>query len=335
MRLINFIFLITILCISCKNNSIPDVSAIKIDLTVERFEKSFFDSSKENLFTYLQQINNNPTFAKIFLEDILNIDPQWPADSSARYVNDFIIAYRPVYDSAEKIFTDFSFWEKEIKKGLQFVKYYFPNYKAPSKIITYIGPLDGYGDILTDDAFVIGLQHHLGQNFSLYKSDITRLIYPEYISRRFEPAYIAINCMRNVVLDMFPEKMEDKSLLYQMVEKGKRLYILQKILPNTDEHMLIGYTQDQMKGCYENEQKIWDLFVQNNFLQTIDINIIKNYIGESPKTQEFGDASPGNIGSFTGWQIVKKFVSKNPGITPDELMKMDAEMIFEKAKYKP
>ena len=90
-----------------------------------------------------------------------------------------------------------------------------------------------------------------------------------------------------------------------------------------------------VKAVYEHEASVWDLFVQNNFLQTIDNNIIKNYIGEGPKTQELGEASPGNIGSFAGWQIVKKFMQKNPKLSLAALMTTNAETIFQQAKYKP
>jgi hypothetical protein len=240
-----------------------------------------------------------------------------------------------MYDTAQIVFKDFSPYEKEIKKGLQFVKHYFPAYKDRKRIITYIGPLDGYGDILTDDDILVGLQHHLGKNFSLYKSTLVQETYPEYISNRFEPDYIAVNCMKNIVNDLYPEKMDDKPLVLQMVEKGKRLYILSKLLPKTEEYKLIGYTEEQLKAVYEHESAVWDLFVQNNFLQTIDNNIIKNYIGEGPKTQELGEASPGNIGSFAGWQIVKKFMQKNPEYSLQKLMGTDAELIFQQAKYKP
>jgi hypothetical protein len=336
MRLAHYILISLFIFASCNNKQTnPDVSNIKINLTTLRFEQDFFDTTKENLFSYLHQINsNNASFTQNYLETILNVDPKWPADTSAKYVNDFIKAYRPVFDSSEKIFSNFSSYEKEIKKGLQFFKYYFPAYAAPTKIITYIGPLDGYGDILTDDAFVIGLQQHLGKNFSLYKSEMVQLTYPEYISRRFEPDYIAINCMTNLVLDMFPEKMDEKSLVEQMVEKGKRLFVLQKILPNTAEFKLLGYSEEQLEGCYKNESKIWNLFVQNNLLQTIDNNI-KNYIGESPKTQELGDASPGNIGAFVGWQIVKKYMQKNSSTTLQQLMDTAADSIYQQSKYKP
>lgn len=169
----------------------------------------------------------------------------------------------------------------------------------------------------------------------MYNLSWVQEVYAGYISNRFEPGYIAINCMKNIVLDMYPEKNEDQSLVIQMVDKGKKLYMLSKLLPAEPENKLIGYTEKQMKDAYAGEAMIWDLFIQNDLLQTIDNNIIKNYVGEGPKTQELGEDSPGNIGSFAGWQIVKKFMKKNPGTKLPDLMNMPAETIFQKAKYKP
>jgi hypothetical protein len=240
-----------------------------------------------------------------------------------------------VFDSSQKLFADFSTYEKQIKRTLQYLHFYFPKYPAPKKVITYIGPLDGYGDILDTDAFIVGLHQHLGSDFSMYKTEMVRTTYPDYISNRFTPDYIAINCMKNIVQDMYPEKIEDKTLVIQMVEKGKRLYVLQKLVPFAKENQLIGYTEKQLKESMEREAVIWDLFVQNNFLQSIDNNVIKNYIGESPKTMELGEASPGNIGSFCGWQIVKKYMNNFPETSLDSLMNTDPEIIFQKAKYKP
>ncbi|MBS1753118.1 MAG: hypothetical protein R2765_00070 [Ferruginibacter sp.] len=320
---------------SCSNNG-PDVSNIKVQLKTMRFEKGLFNLDTANFSQNLDKlIAAYPTFGENFLSTILNADPHWSADSTASYVHGFIMAYKPVYDSAAVVFKDFSKYEDEIIQAVKYVKYYFPNFKDRSKIITYIGPLDGYGDILSDDAFIIGLHHHLGKNFSLYKSALVQETYPDYISNRFTPGYIVVNCMKNVMNDLYPEKMDDKPLVQQMVEKGKRLYVLSKLLPKTEEYMLIGYTKEQLKAVYEHEQAVWALFVQNNFLQTIDANIIKNYIGESPKTQELGEASPGNIGSFAGWQIVKKYMQKNPKTTLQQLMDADDETIFANARYKP
>ena len=337
MRIV-FVFIVAAcLLFSCNSaEKAPDVSAIKVDLTTQRFEKELFVLDTANFTPALDALQAKyPSFGENFLTTILNCDPKWSADTTAFYVRGFINAYKLVYDTAQIVFKDFSVYEKDIRQGLQFLQHYFPNYKAPHKIITYIGPLDGYGDILTDDAIIVGLQHHLGKNYSLYHSAIVQETYPDYISNRFEPDYIGVNCMKNIVLDMFPENMEEKPLVQQMVEKGKRLYILSKLLPTTDEYKLIGYSKVQMADVYSHESSVWNLFVQNNLLQTIDNNIIKNYINEGPKTPELGEASPGNIGSFAGWQIVKKYMGKNPKVTLAQLMGTSAETIFTEAKYKP
>ena len=337
MRSIISLLLLTVIFASCNSgNKIPDVSSIKIDLTTQRFEKDLFGLDTSNYQMQLDQLQAKyPSFGENFLNTVLNCDPKWPTDSIANYVHGFVRAYKSLYDTAEIVFKDLTPYEKEIKQGLQFLKYYFPEYKAPGKIITYIGPVDGFGDILADDAIIIGLHQHLGKNYSLYQSVLVQETYPEYLTARFEPGYIIVNCMKNIIMDMYPGNMEDKPLVQQMVEKGKQLYALAQLLPYTEEYKLIGYRKEQLANTYSHERAVWDLFVQNNLLQTIDNNIIKNYIGDSPKTQELGEAAPGNIGAFAGWQIVKRYMQKNPKTTLKQLMSMDAETLFAEAKYKP
>src|SRR6185369_11054126 len=90
---------------SCNNHKdIPDVSNIKIGLSTERFERKLFDTTAQDLFSYLLHLQNaEPSFATTWLDTILNVDRSWPIDTAAAYVNGFIKAYRPVYDSAEKM----------------------------------------------------------------------------------------------------------------------------------------------------------------------------------------------------------------------------------------
>jgi uncharacterized protein YjaZ len=90
-----------------------------------------------------------------------------------------------------------------------------------------------------------------------------------------------------------------------------------------------------MKDAYKNEAVIWDLFLNNGLLNNTDPDVLKNYIGESPKTQELGEGAPGNIGTFSGWQIVKKYMDKFPETTLSALMRMDAREIYNQSKYKP
>jgi hypothetical protein len=63
--------------------------------------------------------------------------------------------------------------------------------------------------------------------------------------------------------------------------------------------------------------------------------MIQNYIGESPTTQGMPQVSPGNIGQWIGWQIVKKFAAENSSLSPTEIMNTPPRKILTEAKYKP
>ncbi len=344
-----FIFYLIFYCIiSCNNDkNIPDVSGIKIPVSVKRFEKDFFALDTFNLATGLNELNENyPGFTNDFINNILGLSV--PAllnnnDQQLDALKTFLRDYQPVKDSADIVFGDFIKQTEEIKKGLQFVKHYFPKYKTPSNIITFIGPIDALfqtsfgtqGDIITKDDLGIGLQLHLGSNFSYYKSEQGIQQFPEYISKTFAPEYITVNSMKNIIDDMYSDKSIGKPLIEQMIEKGKRLYLLDKLLPNTPDHIKISYTEKKMKDAYKNEAVIWDFFLSNDLLNNAEQNITKNYIGESPKTHELGEDAPGNIGSFAGWQIVKKFMNKTPGLTLDKMMDMDSGELYVQSKYKP
>ena len=323
----------------------PDVSGIKVQLEVQRFEQDFFALDTNRLASSLQQLQAKyPGFTNDFVVNILGLPLlQQPDTVAERMLKKFITDYSLVKDTADKVFRDFDAIADDVKKGLAYTKYYFPQYKIPSKLITFIGPLDAhfqgslgrYGDIITNEGLAVGLQLHLGKNYSLYNSEMGQQLYPKYVSRRFEPAYIPVNCMKNLIDDLFPERVTERPLIDQMIEKGKRMYILDKLLPFTADTLKIGYTKRQLQGCYENEAAIWNLFLQNNFIYSIDPAVNKNYLQDGPKTDELGDASPGFIGLFVGWQIVKKYMEKNSSLSLGELMGTDSRKIFEEAKYKP
>lgn len=331
---------------ACNNGEkAPDVSGIQVNLSVQRFEKDFFALDTNRIDEGLNTLRTKyPSFFTVFVGEILGIDDKMiQSGMGPAAIRSFIGTYKKLYDSSVLVFRDFDREAAAVKKGLQYLKYYFPNYKAPDKIISFIGPMDAayptsfgiQSDILMPDAFGAGLHLHMGGNFSYYQSEQGQQLYPQYISSRFEPNYIALNCFKPIVDELVAENNEDKPLVQQMVLKGKRLYILSKLFPGTEEYQLIGYTKTQMQDCYGHEAAIWDLFVRNNYLQLSDKNIVKNYIGEGPKTQELGEAAPGNIGSFAGWQIVKKYMAKNPSVTLQQLIAKDNEQLFQEAKYKP
>ena len=323
----------TVLLLSCNSaQKKPDISAIDLPLTTIRYEQSFFGIDTLRLDASLQKLaGQEPLFTQDYLYNILGTTPQ----TAAKDVPQFINAYQSLFKQTGTKFASIKSEEAAIKEGLKFVKYYFPDYKLPTKLITFIGPINSFGNIITIDALAIGLQMYLGKNDPIYLSEEGQRLYPVYVSRRFEPSYMTTNCIKNIRDDMFPLQDAGAPLCEQMVEAGKRLYFLKQILPTEQDSIVTGYTAAQLEGCYKSEKDIWSFFVQNNLLYQKDPSLIGDYMTDGPNTAVFGDDSPGFIGQFVGYRIVEAWLEKNKGLSLDKVMRTPAKIIFEQAKYKP
>lgn len=323
---------------ACGNRkNAPDVSGIPVDVHIERFDTAFFSLDSNKISAGLTHLGREyPWFINDFLANILGAGPLSDTNKAAPVVaRQFLVSYLPVKDAIEKKYGRLDWLEKELKNGLQHVKYYFPDYPIPKRFVAYIGPFDAPAVAITQGGLAIGLQLYAGQHFSYYNSPQGQDMYPLYLSRRFEPDYINVTSMAAIAEDLFPDKSAGRPLVEQMIEKGKYWWLENLFLPNTADSLLTGYTQKQLDWCQANEGSIWGSFLQNTDLFSVDPDLIKNYIGEAPNTQGMPDGSPGNIGQWVGWQIVKRYAEKNSGITAEQLMTTPSRKIFEEAKYKP
>ena len=328
---------------SCNSDDdIPDVSGIQITIPLERFDRDFFSIDTNNVMQSLQVLREKyPTALPIFVHNILGLD----SGNLAAGIPAFIRMTRGIQDSVDQVFEDSESIKKDFQRTLRFVRYYFPEYRIP-KIVTITGPVDALArmssgdytpDFLGPDFLGISLQFYLGPDFSVYQAEyfITNVA-PLYRSRRFAKEYITADGMRLIVDDLFPDKSGGRGLIEQMIEKGKHWWLLDKFMPEAPDSVKTGYTQKQLDWCREYEGLIWQNIITNEKnLYTIEPEAIQTYIGESPFTPNMPEASPGNIGPWVGWQIVKKFAEKNPAMKPQAVMQTDAKKILEEAKYKP
>ena len=330
-------FIFVFLVIACTDNDKgPDVSNIKVEVPVERFDKDFFSLDTNNIAAGLQTLKQgHPDFYPDFMQQVLGVNGSNTDTTTVEVSKFFIRGYAPIYQSLSKQYNDESWLKEDLQKAFQYVKYYFPNYKT-SKVILFVGPLDAPGVALTKSGIAIGLQQFGGKDLPAYQSREVQQLFPAYISRRFEPQYIVANCMKAVIEDIYSDKSTGSGLIVQMIEKGKQWWLLDKFLPSTPDSVKTGYTKQQLNWCKQHEGLIWtNIITSEKDLYTSDPQTLQNYLAESPFTQSIGPNSPGNIGQWIGWQIVKKFSEKNSSMSPEDVLKTDAKKILEQAKYKP
>lgn len=344
MKKITFLLLLLASFAACNNKSeAPDVSKIEVDLVTKRFDEQFFHIDTLRLEWSLVAMQQQfPQFVNLFLQNIVGVD-------SPEAIKTFYALYKPVFDSSQLVYKDFSPVEKELKEAFRYVKYYFPTYKLPQSLITVIGPMNTREDLarmtsgdytpnfIGPDFIGISLQFYLGSDFSLYNTEyFINTVAPLYRSRRFSKEYIAADVMKLVTDDIFPDKSNTKPLVEQMIEKGKQWWLLDKLMPTTPDSIKTGYTQHQVDWCKANEGLIWSTIIKNENLYSLQPATIQTYIGEAPFTSVFSqEDSPGNIGAWIGWQMIKKFEEAKPGLKINAIMQAPAKQILEEGKYKP
>ena len=285
-------------------------------MKVIRFDQAFFNAKPQDLNTLK---NKFPDFFDPNTPDAFWIEKNQNKD------------WRDLYQETQIKFADFNQNQKQIENVFKHIKYYFPTVKTP-QIYTLISEMDyNYTTIYANDKLLIGLEFYLGKDHKFYQS------IPAYIRQNFEERQMMPN-----VVQSFAEKVvsisNNDTFIAMMVASGKQLYLKDILIPDYTDAEKIGYTDQQILWSKENEAEIWKKFIEDNLLYSTDAKLAPRFINLAPFSKfylEIDNESPGRIGQWMGWQIVRSFMENNPEVTIQQLLKMDAKVVFEKSKYKP
>ena len=99
----------------------------------------------------------------------------------------------------------------------------------------------------------------------------------------------------------------------------------------------INYSEDQLAWSKNNEEQIWRNFIEQEYLYSTDNKLGQRFLDPAPFSKfglELDNDSPGRIGRFIGWQIVRAFMDKND-VSLQQMMELPAEELFKKSNYKP
>jgi hypothetical protein len=326
-------------------DTLPKEARVPIPITIARFDKDFFALDTLRPEEGLNALSlKYPDFFPGYLNAILGINPADPQAIPA--IKAFLGSYRPVYAQAAPIADKrLPAMQGQLETALQWMRYLVPGFKpdSPFVVTPFIGPMDAYesfsigdyGDVRTGNGVGVALQFHLGPDAEVYVQGMQTGVFYQYQVQRFTPETMVVNALKNVIDDFYPYAAAGKPMVEEMVEKGKRMYLLKRLLPEAGDSLLLGYTGNQTAGCFENENLIWQFFVKNDLLYSIEPAVNQQYLRDGPKTPELGESSPGYIGLFTGWRIVEAYMKKYPSTTIDALMKMPANRVYQGSAYRP
>ena len=332
-------FFISLLLSACGRSKKIDVSNIHVDVKIERFDLEF-DAMKTKPMAqqaaYLQKKYGDfyrHIVALLIQDDDVNIN-----DTAYFKLLRQVFAGQPYKDlkhDVDSVYPNVDIPQAELTDAFRHIKYYFPQKRLP-KVYAYLSGFEAQ-TVIGNGYFGVGLDLFLGGNSRFYPA-LTEA-YPHYLSRNFNTENITPRVVEGMAReDMFPENDSSKTLLSKMIYNGKIMYFMDQILPDEPDTIKIGYTGAQLKWCQQFESNVWAWFLEQNLLYETDYPKIQKYLTEAPFTPGLGEKneSAPKLAVWTGWQIVRQYMSKHPEVTLPALMaNTDAQKILNESNYRP
>ncbi|MDN3596480.1 gliding motility lipoprotein GldB [Zunongwangia endophytica] len=317
MNRILFVFFLFLSLISCDSASEreKEIEKIPVDFEVVRFDKLFAEASPQSL----PQLK----------EDYPYLFPkQFPDSVWVNKMKDTI--QQEIKREVEKKYPEFSETEDEFYSLFQHIKYYFPEFEVPD-VITVTSEVDYKNKIIyTGDYVFVSLDTYLGEDHKFYVGIV------EYFTRNFKKDQIVPDAANDIAENYIP-KPASRTFLANMIYYGKILYLKDIWLPKQSNWRKIGYTQEQWGFAENNEEMVWRYFVDNELIFDTDANLAPRFLYPAPFSKFYlslDAETPDRLGQYIGWQMVKSYMNKNE-VSIQQMLKTDAETIFNNANYKP
>ena len=310
------LFFVTIFVACEKKDKVREkIDQIPLKLKVERFDKLFYETNPEELSVLKEKY---PYFFPEGNDDVVWTDK----------MKDPLL--KELHAEVQKQFGDFSAETNDLEELFRRIKFYFPQTNVP-KVITLISEVDTQAKVIyADSLLLVSLDTYLGKDHRFYVD------FPNYQKINFEKAQLLPDVVSDFSMRVIPPPT-DRTLLSQMIYFGKELYLKDLLLPKLSDDVKIAYTPEQIEWCKDNEGYVWRYFVDEKLLYDSDSKLPGRFINPAPFSKfglEIDNESPGRIGMWVGWQIVRAYMQNND-VSLQQLLQADAKEIFDNSKYKP
>jgi gliding motility-associated lipoprotein GldB len=313
-----FILALMVFFTACKkeNEAEEKIAAIpEPKVEIARFDKAFFESGAKGLPALKQQ------YPYLFPEG--NEDTVW----INKMKDPFMLKLK---EESQKTFPNLNGLEESMGSFLQHVKYYYPQLPTP-KVVALVTDDTDIKAVYTPEIILIPLSLYLGKDNYLYEG------LNKYEVQQYEPSQIVPDIVTSFAYGKIAPP-RDRQLLSLMIYYGKELYLKDLLIPHVPDNNKIGYTKEQLEWAEVNEAEIWRYFIDKKLLYDSDPKLPARFINPAPFSKfylELDNESPGRIGQWLGWQIVRSYAENNKNVPLHELLAMDAKTIFDNSKYKP
>lgn len=311
------ILLIGLLLLSCEEESKleKEIAQIETNFKIERFDKAFLEAQPKAL----PKLKDDYPFL---------FSKHMPDSLVIQRMNDSL--QQELLSEVQQKFPDLKMVSNDLKGLFQHLKYYDKTFTTP-RVVTLTNDV-AYRDktIVTDSLVLIALDNYLGPEHEFYQN------IPKYISANMHKDQIVVDVTEGYA-KKYIFQTNRKTLLDEMIFFGKSLYFKEVMIPFKTDAQRIGYTTEQLLWAEANESPIWSYFIEKELLYSTDPKLSNRFIADAPFSKfylELDNESPGRLGQYIGWQIVKAYAENSEdGIL--RIMQTEPEEIFRKSNFKP
>ncbi|MDR0811762.1 MAG: hypothetical protein LBN23_05790 [Paludibacter sp.] len=336
MKTVSYILIFLAVCLfSCKKANRFALKGSEINanttLQIQRFDSALIMLDTADIHCSIDKLYADfPQFTPSFVKYILN---ESPADTAAvaALLQDFLrdTTFQRINQKTLSVYKNVSALEKELTQAFNFLHHYFPKITMP-EIYFFVSGFNR-NILLEDNTIGVGVDLYLGSDEPLYEE----IVY-QYMTVRMRPECLSSEIVSAVLYDVFPVNNNAYRLLDNMLEHGKRMYLLASALPDVKPNDLIAYTKFQWEWSRKYESEIWESIVSQQHLYSSEDALIRKYTGDAPFTAPISQDSPARLGVWIGWQIINSYMTQNKQVTLPELMQEnDYQKILELADYHP
>ncbi len=309
-----------------------DPEGVEVDLPIGRLDRAIFETFGPGGSGDDRTLRAEyGTFYTLYVEDILQAapvdDPRLPLALGGFAGNP---DWRSTQEAAEATLGDLSGQRKDFEEAFARLKAVFPDRITP-RLVAYNSGYN-YGIYPTDSVLGFGVEWFIGADHPVIGM-LAPERFPRYLKDRMRPELLVPSVVKGWLMVHYMPETTGDDLLTHLVQTGKAMALLDVLLPDTPSDLKFAFTQEQLSWCEANEFRMWRELVDNELLFSDSFEDIGRIMNDGPFTPGFPRESPGHVGEWIGWRMVRAYLDQHPDTSWPDLLAIDPQSVLK--SYKP
>lgn len=321
--------------VACTGNSEPELpkGVDPVRISIGRLDQDLFHAAPDSMAAASRKAYADyGDFYRIYIEDILQgapvTDPRLPM-----VLHRFVLDpdWSAAQQAADSVLGDLEPQRVLFEKGFTRLKAHFPDSLSPRVVAFNSGY--NYGLYPTDSVLGVGVEWFIGKDHPVI-GYLAPESFPMYMKQRMVPEMLVPSALKGWLLVHYTRPVDGADLLAHLVETGKAMALLDALLPETEPHLKLAFTKEQLAWCEANEYEVWKALVAKDQLFSKKGEDIGRWMNDGPFTNGLPRESPGHLGEWIGLCMVQSYMKANPKTTYAQLFALQDHNAVLRA-YKP